>query len=109
MLSFAGSLSPNSEAFALFVTEKYVYKDRKGILSTDATKKVNSFLSVLKEKKKDEDIISFDISGRQKCFIIRIKSKYESCFPQESGGTFFSYLKNGPGLVLSHMRSRVKW
>ena len=46
MLSFAGSLSPNSEAFALFVTEKYVYKDRKGILSTDATKKVNSFLSV---------------------------------------------------------------
>ena len=35
MLSFTASLSPNSTAFALFVTEKYDYKDAKGILSKD--------------------------------------------------------------------------
>ena len=33
MLSFTSSLSLNSDAFAIFVTEKYVYKDKKGILS----------------------------------------------------------------------------
>ena len=32
MLSFTGSLSLNSDAFAIFVTEKYVYKDKKGIV-----------------------------------------------------------------------------
>ena len=32
MLSFAPSLSPNSSTFALFVTEKYEYKDVKGLM-----------------------------------------------------------------------------
>ena len=94
MLSFASSLSSDSEAFAIFVTEKYDYKDKKNILSTDAIKKVNSFIGALKVKKKKEDINSFDISNRQKCFIIKVKHKYESSFPQECGGAFFSYLKN---------------
>ena len=93
MLSFASSLSSDSEAFAIFVTEKYDYKDKKNILSTDAIKKVNSFIGALKVKKKKEDINSFDISARQKCFIIRVKNKYDGYFPQENGGTFFSYLK----------------
>ena len=51
MLSFTASLSPNSTAFALFVTEKYDYKDAKGILSKDITKKIDLFLKSLKEKK----------------------------------------------------------
>ena len=92
MLSFTGSLSLNSDAFAIFVTEKYVYKDKKGILAADTIKKINSFIGVLKVQKK-EDINSFDISNRQKCFIIKVKHKYESFFPQESGGTFYTYLK----------------
>ena len=29
MLSFTSSLSPDCEAFAIFVTEKYDYKDKK--------------------------------------------------------------------------------
>ena len=29
MLSFTGGLSPNSEAFAIFVTEKYLYENRR--------------------------------------------------------------------------------
>ena len=51
MASFISSLSPKSDAVAIFVNEKYEYKDKKNILSNDAVKKINSFLSVLKEKK----------------------------------------------------------
>ena len=36
MLSFTGSLSPDSEALAIFVTEKYDYKDKRDILSNEA-------------------------------------------------------------------------
>ena len=93
MLSFASSLSPDSDAFVIFVTEKYVYKDKRDVLSSDTVQKINSFLSVLKVKKKEEDISSIDISDRQKCFIIRVKNKYNSYFPQERGGAFFSHLK----------------
>ena len=31
MLSFTSSLSPDCEAFAIFVTEKYDYKDKKDV------------------------------------------------------------------------------
>ena len=94
MLSFTGGLSPNnSEALAIFVTEKYNYENEKNILSDNTVKIINSFLSILKVKEKDEDISSFDISDQQKCFIIKVKNKYESYAPQENGGTFFSYLK----------------
>ena len=93
MLSFASSLSPDSDAFVIFVSEKYVYEDKKGILSNSTTQKINSFLSVLKVKNKEEEISSFDISDKQKCFIIKVKSKFVSYWPQENGGSFFSYAK----------------
>ena len=44
MLSFTSSLSRDSEAFAIFVTEKSGYKDKKDVLSNSAVKKINSFL-----------------------------------------------------------------
>ena len=94
MLSFTSSLSPDSEAFAVFVNDKYEYKGKKDALSENTIKKINSYLSVLKAKKKEEDISSFDISDKQKCFIIKVKNKHESFWPQENGGSFFSYLKN---------------
>ena len=93
MLSFTSDLGPDSGAFAIFVTEKYDYKDKKSILSNNTVKKINSFLSVLKVKKKDDEMSSFDISNQQKCFIIKVRKKYANCIPQESGGAFFSYLK----------------
>jgi leucyl aminopeptidase len=93
MVSFTSSLSPDSDAIAIFVNEKYGYKDKKGILSKSLVQQINSFLSVSKVKKKDEEIISFDISEKKKCFIVKIKSKHESFFPQENGGFFFSHLK----------------
>ena len=70
MASFISSLSPDSDALAIFVNEKYSYKDKKGVLSKNQIQKINSFLGVLKGKKKEEEeeIVSFDISDRQKCF-----------------------------------------
>ena len=93
MLSFISSLSPDSDGIAVFVNEKYQYKDKKGILSKNLTQKINSFLNVIKGKKENDEILSFDISDKQKCFIVKIKNKYENFFPGESGGRFFSYLK----------------
>lgn len=93
MLSITSGLNPSSEAFAIFVTEKYNFKDRRGILSNSTVQKINSFLSVLKAKRKEDEISSIDISDKQKCFIIKVKNKYESFSPQENGGNFFSCLK----------------
>ena len=42
MLSFTSSLSPNSDALAIFVTEKYDYKDKNGLLSKDLIQKITS-------------------------------------------------------------------
>jgi len=89
MLSFTSGLSRDSKAFVVFVSEKYEYEDKKRALPKDLVLKINSFLKTLK----DETISSIDINDKKKCFIIKIKSKYESYYPQESGGSFFSYIK----------------
>ena len=75
MASFTSSLSPDSDAFAIFVNEKYDYKDKKAVLSKSLVQKINSFLGVLKVKKREDEIISFDISDKQKCFIVKVKNK----------------------------------
>ena len=94
MLSFTSSLSKDTDGIAIFVDEKYGYRDNKNILPKNVVQKINSFLSVLKAKKVEEAVSSLDISEKQKCFVIKVKNKYESYSPQESGGSFFSYLKN---------------
>ena len=38
--------------------------------SLSVKNKINSYLSTLKDKKSEEEISSFDISGKQKCFVI---------------------------------------
>ena len=58
MLSFTSSLSRDSEAFAIFVTEKCGYIDKKNILSSDTVKKINSFLDLLKTKNTQLNFIS---------------------------------------------------
>ena len=93
MASFISSLSSDADAVAIFVNEKYEYKDKKGILPKNLVEKINSFIKAAKIKKKDEEIISFDISDKQKCFIVKIKNKYESFFPEEIGGRFYSLIK----------------
>ena len=41
MLSFISSLRGDSDSFAIFVTEKYEYKDAKKILSKDISGKID--------------------------------------------------------------------
>jgi len=94
MVSFTSSLSSDNEAFAIFVNDKFHFQDRKNLLPNEASKKINSYLGLLKEKKSEEEISSLDISSKQKCFIIKVKKKYENYYPEERGGIFYSYLKN---------------
>jgi len=84
MLSYAASLSPNNEAFAVFVSDNDSYSNIKGFLKPTVVKKIDNFLKILKTQKveKKEQISSFDISDSQKCFIIRIKNKYENNYPE---------------------------
>jgi len=93
MLSFTSSFSSDSDALVIFANEKYGYRDKKGILSKNVKERVNSYLSGLKEKKEKENITSFEISDKKRCFIIRIENNYESYSPQEKGGSFFTHLK----------------
>lgn len=93
MLSFASSLSSDSEAFAIFVNDKLHFKDRKNVLSKEASSRINSYLGTLRDKKNEEEISSLDISAKQKCFIIKVKKKHETYYPEEKGGIFYSYLK----------------
>jgi len=94
MLSFTSSLSPDSEAFAIFVNEQFHFKDKKSILPKEVSKKINSYVGTLKDKKSEEEISSLDISSKQKCFIIKVKKQHEAFYPEERGGIFYSYLKN---------------
>jgi len=94
MLSFTPGLSNKNDAFALFVTEKYEYKDTKNIFSKEIRKKIDLFLKSLKVKINKDEINSFDISDQKKCFIIKIKHKHEKYYFEEIGGTFYTYIKN---------------
>ena len=40
MLSFASGLSTDTEAFAIFVNDKYDYKDKRNILSNSTIQKI---------------------------------------------------------------------
>ncbi len=94
MLSFESNLSPNSEAFAIFVSDTYAYSDSKRALSPEIKKKIDFFIKRLKIEKKHDEIVSFDITEKQKCFVIKIKKKYPKYYPEEVGGIFFSHIRN---------------
>ena len=65
MLSFMSSLRADSDSLAIFVTEKYEYKDSKSILSKDTSEKIDLFLKSIKARKQKEEINSLDISGKK--------------------------------------------
>ena len=62
MVSFTSSLSPDRDAFVIFVNEKYDYKDKKGVLPNNISQKINAYIKTLKIKKKEREINHFDIS-----------------------------------------------
>ena len=93
MLSFTPSLSPSNSAFALFVNEKYEYKDSAHVINKDIAKKIDLFLKSLKAKKEKDEISSMDISDKKKCFIIKVKNNFKNYYFEEMGGSLFSYIK----------------
>ena len=93
MLSFTGSLRDNSDALVIFVTDKFDYKDTNKVLSIELIKKINSLLKLIKTRKKEEEIFSLDISEKKKCFVIKVKDKYENYYFEEVGGAFYTYVK----------------
>jgi len=92
MLSFTGSLSNNSEGFLIFINEKHEYRDRRNILPKDISLKIDSFIEKLKNKKISDEVNVIDVNDKKKCFIIKIKKKYEDYYPEELGATFYSYI-----------------
>ena len=92
MLSFTGSLSNNSEGFLIFINEKYEYRDRQNILAKDISQKIDSLITKLKNKKIKDEVNVIDVNDKKKCFIIKIKKKYEDYYPEELGATFYSYV-----------------
>ena len=90
MLSFTGSLSNNSEAFLLFINEKYEY--RRNILSKDISQKIDPFIKNLKTQNIKDEVNVIDVNDKKKCFIVKVKSKYEDYYPEELGATFYSHI-----------------
>ena len=94
MLSFISSLSQKTEAFVVFLKDDYKFKDKKGILSKDISKKIESFASTIKSKKNKNEINSIDLSDKQKCIIVKINNNFKNAYPQDMGGKLFSFIKN---------------
>ena len=44
MLIFRSNLSKDSDAIAVFVSEKHNYRDKKAVLPKDVAQKIDSFL-----------------------------------------------------------------
>ena len=105
MLSFTSSLSPNIEAFAIFVGEKFNYKDQKGVLSNSMVQKVNSFLSGLKAKKKEDEIASVDVQPVDEILQMRYEPLFAYFADKAEEGAFrvvaaeFVSTENGTGVV----------
>ena len=93
MLSFISSLSQKTEAFVVFIKDDYKFKDKKGILSKDISKRVESFVASLKSKKDQNEINSIDFSDKQKCIIVKINNNFKNAYPQDMGGKLFSFIK----------------
>ena len=78
MVNFKSSLSTSNDGFVVFVSEKHEYSNNKNILSKNISQKINSFISVLRKRKNNDDISSFDISNHQKCFLVKVDNKKKS-------------------------------
>jgi leucyl aminopeptidase len=94
MLSFIGSLSLTSDAFVIFVTDKYEYEGKNSLLPKDTTLKINSFIKSLKDKKNTETINSIDITEKKKCFVVKIANDRDTSYFEEVGGKLFTNVSN---------------
>jgi len=94
MIGFSTKFKTSSDAFALFVDDKFSYEDRKNCLPKSLKLKVDAFIKVIKGSKLENKIFSFDISEKTKCFLIKYTKKEKYNYFEDIGANFFSYQGN---------------
>lgn len=92
MLLFCNKLDLKSSSLTIFLDKDCKFKDPGNHIDNSVKNKINNFIKEIKSKKKNELIYSFDISEKNKCYLIKIKEDKNSLSPEQLGGQFFSYI-----------------
>jgi len=75
MLSFASGLSPNSDAFVLFVTEKYEYKDKKEQEIKQLNQEQDNFKKEIEKNKEDYEKIIEEAADEIENFVQKVSTE----------------------------------
>ena len=81
------------ETLTFFLNENLDFKVESKTFSAQVLEKIHVYLKNLKLKKKEEEIISFDISERNKVLFIIVKEKLVSNYFEKLGANFYSFIK----------------
>jgi leucyl aminopeptidase len=81
------------ETLTFFLNENLNFKIERKIFSAQISNKIKVYLKNLKFKKKEEKIISFDISEKNKILFIKVKEKLVLNNFEELGANFYSFIK----------------
>ena len=81
------------ETLTFFLNENLNFKVERKIFSAQISNKIKVYLKNLKFKKKEEKIISFDISEKNKILFIKVKEKLVLNNFEELGANFYSFIK----------------
>ena len=81
------------ETLTFFLNENLNFKVEREIFSAQISNKIKVYLKNLKFKKKEEKIISFDISEKNKILFIKVKEKLVLNNFEELGANFYSFIK----------------
>ena len=81
------------ETLTFFLNEKFDFRVDSKIFSAQILNKIQVYLKNLKSKKIKKNIISFDISEKNKALFIIVKEKLLPNDFEKTGANFFSYVK----------------
>ena len=90
MLLFCNKLDLKSSSLTIFLDKDCKFKDPGNHIDNSVKNKINNFIKEIKSKKKNELIYSFDISEKNKCYLIKIKEDKNSLLNK----VYFSDAKN---------------
>ena len=91
MINFNSKFNSKAANIGFFVSNELKFKANKSV-STETIYKINSFLKKVSKNNKKE-ILSFDLSENQKCFLIIIKKNLETYEVNNLGAALKSNLK----------------
>ena len=99
MVGFSRKFNVSYDALVMFVDEKFNYRDRHHCLSSSIKLKIDAFVKVIKAQKEENEIYSFDISEKTKCFIIKNKTEELNNYLEDLGAKFYSYLNSFKNII----------